>query len=141
MQPRFRAVGQTHAEWYTFVKPENKRQMYGTVSLPMPDCHIYWFFRCLPFIDEIQFMLISSHHICIRYSIDKSHYSDYYMYMYSIFVHIMDKHLFSSCQQALIYFCAVLCCADCCTVQCSAVPCYAVGNGMVCFFILVSCNS
>ena len=30
MQPSFRAVGQTHAEWQTFEKPENKRQMYGS---------------------------------------------------------------------------------------------------------------
>ena len=29
-QPSFRAVGQTHAEWQTFEKPENKRQMYGS---------------------------------------------------------------------------------------------------------------
>ena len=28
MQPSFRAVGQTHVKWYTFEKPENKRQMY-----------------------------------------------------------------------------------------------------------------
>ena len=27
-QPSFRAVGQTHAGWSTFEKPENKRQMY-----------------------------------------------------------------------------------------------------------------
>ena len=32
-QPSFSAVGQTHAEWQTFEKPENKR--------PMPDCHIF----------------------------------------------------------------------------------------------------
>ena len=30
MQPSFRAVGQTHAEWQTFEKPENKRQMYDS---------------------------------------------------------------------------------------------------------------
>ena len=30
MQPSFRAVGQTHAEWQTFEEPENKRQMYGS---------------------------------------------------------------------------------------------------------------
>ena len=30
MQPRFRAVDQTHAEWQTFEKLENKRQMYGS---------------------------------------------------------------------------------------------------------------
>ena len=30
MQPSFRAVGQTHAEWQTFEKPKNKRQMYGS---------------------------------------------------------------------------------------------------------------
>ena len=30
IQPRFRAVGQTHAEWQTFEKLENKRQMYGS---------------------------------------------------------------------------------------------------------------
>ena len=29
-QPHFRAVGQTQAEWQTFEKPKNKRQMYGT---------------------------------------------------------------------------------------------------------------
>ena len=32
MQPRFRAVGQTHVKWQTFEKPENKRQMYGSES-------------------------------------------------------------------------------------------------------------
>ena len=30
MQPSFRAVGQTHVEWQTFEKPENKRQTYGS---------------------------------------------------------------------------------------------------------------
>ena len=30
MQPSFRAVGQNPAEWETFEKPENKRQMYGS---------------------------------------------------------------------------------------------------------------
>ena len=30
IQPSFRAVGQTHAEWQTFEKPENERQMYGS---------------------------------------------------------------------------------------------------------------
>ena len=30
IQPSFRAVGQTHAEWQTFEKPENKRQMYDS---------------------------------------------------------------------------------------------------------------
>ena len=30
MQPNFRAVGQTHTEWQTFEKPENKRQMCGS---------------------------------------------------------------------------------------------------------------
>ena len=29
-QPSFRAVGLTHAEWQTFEKPENKREMYGS---------------------------------------------------------------------------------------------------------------
>ena len=29
-QPSFRAVGQTHAEWQTFEKLKNKRQMYGS---------------------------------------------------------------------------------------------------------------
>ena len=30
MQSSFRAIGQTHAEWQTFEKPENKRQMSGS---------------------------------------------------------------------------------------------------------------
>ena len=30
IQPSFRAVGQTHTEWQTLEKPENKRQMYGS---------------------------------------------------------------------------------------------------------------
>ena len=30
IQLSFRAVGQTHAEWQTFEKLENKRQMYGS---------------------------------------------------------------------------------------------------------------
>ena len=30
MQPSFRAVGQTHAEWQTFEKLEYKREMYGS---------------------------------------------------------------------------------------------------------------
>ena len=34
MQPSFRAVGQTHMEWQTFEKPENKRQMYGSQRYP-----------------------------------------------------------------------------------------------------------
>ena len=29
-QPRFRKVGQTHATWQTFEKPNNKRQTYGS---------------------------------------------------------------------------------------------------------------
>ena len=28
IQPSFRAVGQTHAEWQTFEELENERQMY-----------------------------------------------------------------------------------------------------------------
>ena len=32
MQPSFRAVGQTHAEWQTFEKPENKKQIHGSQS-------------------------------------------------------------------------------------------------------------
>ena len=28
IQPSFRVVGQTHAEWQTFEKSENKRQTY-----------------------------------------------------------------------------------------------------------------
>ena len=30
MQPSFRAVGQTHAEWQTFEKLEYKREIYGS---------------------------------------------------------------------------------------------------------------
>ena len=33
LQPRFRAVGQTHANWQTFEKPENKRQMYSSEAV------------------------------------------------------------------------------------------------------------
>ena len=29
-QSSFKAVGQTNADWQTFEKPENKRQMYGS---------------------------------------------------------------------------------------------------------------
>ena len=36
MQPSFTALGQTHAEWQTSEKLENKRQMYG-----MPDYHTF----------------------------------------------------------------------------------------------------
>ena len=36
MQPSFRAVGQTHAEWSTFEKPENKRRMYGSLASVAP---------------------------------------------------------------------------------------------------------
>ena len=40
MQPSFRAVGQTHAEWQTFEKPENKRQMYcGQAKLLTSLCY------------------------------------------------------------------------------------------------------
>ena len=52
VQPSFRAVGQTHAEWQAFEKPENTRQMYGR--------------RFISLVDEIQFMLINNRHICIR---------------------------------------------------------------------------
>ena len=52
VQPNFRAVGQTHAEWQAFEKPENTRQMYGR--------------RFISLVDEIQFMLINNRHICIR---------------------------------------------------------------------------
>ena len=33
-QPSFRAVGQTHAEWYTFENSENKRQIRGKLFSP-----------------------------------------------------------------------------------------------------------
>ena len=52
IQPSFRAVDQTHAQWQIFEKLENKRQMYGSQG------HVD--------VDEIQFMLISSRHICIK---------------------------------------------------------------------------
>ena len=38
MQPRFRAVGQKHAEWQTFEKPENKCM---AVSPPKPYRHTF----------------------------------------------------------------------------------------------------
>ena len=38
MQPSFRAVGQTHAEWQTFEKPENKCM---AVSPPKPYGHTF----------------------------------------------------------------------------------------------------
>ena len=41
IQPSFRVVDQTHAEWQTFEKLKNKRQMYG--SLPEPDCLTFVF--------------------------------------------------------------------------------------------------
>ena len=35
IQPSFRALGQMQVKWQTFEKPENKREMYGTLSLVM----------------------------------------------------------------------------------------------------------
>ena len=85
-QPSFRAVGQTHAEWWTFENPENKRQMYDyhTFLLFSVFSNVYhlvcvWptalkldcttnfgtLFLVMGFI-SFEFMLISSHHICIR---------------------------------------------------------------------------
>ena len=86
--------------FFTFEKPENKRQMYGSQSTHLPDwlpyicllflgfsnvCHfacvwhtalklgcinnldtLFLVTGLISFIDEIQFMLISSRHICIR---------------------------------------------------------------------------
>ena len=55
MQPSFRAVGQTHAEWQICEKLENKRQMYGSQAS-----------HAISLVYKIQFMLISSRHIFIR---------------------------------------------------------------------------
>ena len=49
MQPSFIKVGQTHAEWQTFEKPETKRQKVDMLFLVM---------GFISLIDEIQFMLI-----------------------------------------------------------------------------------
>ena len=87
IQPSFRALGQMQVKWQTFEKPENKRQMY-----PLPYicllfsgcsnvCHSAAFLptalklggipnfdmlslvmRFISLVNEIQFMLISSHH-------------------------------------------------------------------------------
>ena len=42
-RPSFRAVGQTHAKWLTFEKPENKRQMYGSHYLTFVS--YFWVFQ------------------------------------------------------------------------------------------------
>ena len=41
IQTSFIAVDQTHAEWQTFEKPENKRQMYDSQVWAGPDCNTY----------------------------------------------------------------------------------------------------
>ena len=96
MQPSFRAEGQTHVKWQTFEKPENKRNVWQSVYPSLTAIHSSLIFRFLQMctishvfgqqllnlatnfdmlflmigfislVNEIQFMLISSHHICIR---------------------------------------------------------------------------
>ena len=45
MQQSFRAVGQKAAEWQTFEKPKNKRQMHGLVGVAVrlgwTDCRTF----------------------------------------------------------------------------------------------------
>ena len=66
-QLSFRAVGQTHAEWQTFEKLENKRQMNGSQSLLLE------FFKCLPDCHTFvsYFRVSQSHHICTRCVVKK----------------------------------------------------------------------
>ena len=66
MHPSFRAVDQTHAEWQTFEKLENKRQMYGSQASITNFDTLFLVMGLISLVDEVQFMLISSRHICIR---------------------------------------------------------------------------
>ena len=75
-QPSLRAVGQTHAEWQKLEKPENNRHMYGSqawvelcklAALMTNFDMLFLVMGFISLVDEIQFMLISIGHICIRY--------------------------------------------------------------------------
>ena len=48
IQPSFRVVGQTHAEWQRFKQPENKRQIFGSVLATIHLSITFGFFKCLP---------------------------------------------------------------------------------------------
>ena len=48
IQPSFRVVGQTHAEWQRFKQPENKRQIFGSALATIHLSLTFGFFKCLP---------------------------------------------------------------------------------------------